>query len=195
VRAGGFSAEFGHSTGGLVNVVTKSGTNEWHGTAHWFFQNLNLVKDSSVPAAPGVVIPPGFNTRHQFGGTLGGPILKDRAFFFIGVDRQKKVGPLGTAFSGQTGCPTPTNPNCVNGVAVPELGIADLASLQGTTPQRQDLLAPLIKLDYRITHNTTATSRFNYSRNETDNFTGGASQIHFVFFAREGPCHTGRPEP
>jgi hypothetical protein len=180
VRAGGFSAEFGHSTGGLVNVVTKSGTNEWHGTAHWFFQNLNLVKNTSVPAAPGVVIPPGFNTRHQFGGTLGGPILKDRVFFFIGVDRQKKAGPLGTAFSGQTGCPTPTNPNCVNGVAVPELGIADLAALQGTTPQRQDLLAPLIKLDYRITQNTTATSRFNYSRNETDNFTGGASQI-FVF--------------
>ena len=193
VRAGGFSAEFGHSTGGLVNVVTKSGTNELHGTAHWFFQNLNLVKDTSVPAAPGVVIPPGFNTRHQFGGTVGGPIFKDRAFFFIGVDRQKKAGPLGTAFSNQTGCPT--DPRCVNGVAVPELGIADLAGLQGSTPQRQDLLTPLIKLDYRITHNTTATSRFNYSRNETDNFTGGGSQI-FVFgqvasnfenFVNEGP--------
>jgi hypothetical protein len=192
VRAGGFSAEFGHSTGGLVNVVTKSGTNEWHGTAHWYFQSLNLVKDTSVPAAPGVVIPPGFNTRHQFGGTLGGPILKDRAFFFIGVDRQKKAGPLGTAFSNQTGCPPAT---CVNGVAVPELNIADLAALQGTTPQRQDLLTPLIKLDYRITHSTTATSRFNYSRNETDNFTGGGSQIfvigqvasNFENFVNEGP--------
>ena len=195
VRAGAFSAEFGHSTGGLVNVVTKSGTNEWHGTAHWFFQNLNLVKDTSVPADPTKIIPPGFNTRHQFGGTLGGPILKDRAFFFLGVDRQKKAGPLGTAFNKQTGCPTPTNPNCVNGVAVPELNIADLAALQGTTPQRQDLLTPLVKLDYRITHSTTATSRFNYSRNETDNFTGGGSQI-FVFgqvasnfenFVNEGP--------
>ncbi len=195
VRAGGFSAEFGHSTGGLVNVVTKSGTNEWHGSAHWFFQNLNLVKDTSVPADPTTIIPPGFNTRHQFGGTLGGPIVKDRAFFFLGVDRQKRAGPLGTAFSNQAGCPTPTNPNCVNGVAVPELSIADLAALQGTTPQRQDLLAPLIKLDYRITHSTTATSRFNYTRNETDNFTGGGGQI-FVFgavasnfenFVNEGP--------
>ncbi len=192
VRAGGFSAEFGHSTGGLVNVVTKSGTNEWHGTAHWVFQNLNLVKDTSVPAAPGVVIPPGFNTRHQFGGTLGGPILKDRVFLFLGVDRQKRAGPLGTAFDGQTGCPPAT---CVNGVAVPELNIANLAALQGTTPQRQDLLTPLIKLDYRITHSTTATSRFNYSRNETDNFTGGGSQIfvigavasNFENFVNEGP--------
>jgi hypothetical protein len=125
--------------------------------------------------------------------------MKDRAFFFIGVDRQKKAGPLGTAFSNQAnpdptiGCPT--GADCVNGVAVPELGIADLAALQGTTPQRQDLLTPLIKLDYRITHNTTATSRFNYSRNETDNFTGGRPQI-FVFgavasnfenFVNEGP--------
>ncbi len=193
VRSAGFSAEFGHSTGGLINVVTKSGTNDWHGTAHWFFQNSNLVKDTSVPALPGVVIPPGFHTRHQFGGTVGGAIVKDKVFFFIAVDRQKKAGSLGAIFSNQTGCPAAT---CVNGVAVPELGIANLAALQGNSPQRQDLLTPLIKLDYKITHNTTATSRFNYSRNETDNFTGGASQIfvvgqvasQFENFVNEGPA-------
>jgi len=188
VRAGGFSAEFGHSTGGLVNVVTKSGTNDWHGTAHWFFQSLNLVKDTSVPADPTTIIPPGFNTRHQFGGTVGGPIIKDKAFFFIGVDRQKKAGPLLTAFGDLIGVPSAAR-------AVPELNIPDLAKLQGTTPQRQDLLTPLVKLDYRITHNTTATSRFNYTRNETDNFTGGRSQIfvpnavesNFENFVNEGP--------
>src|SRR5712692_1074529 len=195
VRSAGFSAEFGHSTGGLVNVVTKSGTNELHGTAHWYFQSLNLVKDTSVPGIPGMVIPPGFNTRHQFGGTVGGQIIKDKGWWFVDVDREKKAGPLGTAFKNQTGCPTPSNPDCVNGVAVPELGIADVAALQGTTPQRQDLLTPVVKLDYKISHNTTATSRFNYSRNETDNFTGGASQIlvvgqvasNFEDFVNEGP--------
>jgi len=189
VRAGGFSAEFGHSTGGLVNVVTKSGTNELHGTAHWFFQNLNLVKDTSVPAFPTTVIPPGFNTRHQFGGTVGGPIVREKMFFFIGVDRQKKAGPLGTAWLQDL----TTKPAAAR--AVPELSIPDLAALAGGTSQRQDLLAPLFKLDYRITHSTTGTSRFNYSRNETDNFTGGKSQI-FVFgavnsnfenFVNEGP--------
>src|SRR5262249_53314338 len=145
------------------------------------------------PADPTTVIPPGFNTRHQFGGTVGGPIVRDKMFFFIGVDRQKKAGPLGTAFSNQAGCPPAT---CVNGAAGPELGIADLGRLQGGTPQRQDLLAPLVKLDYRRTHSITPTSPFNYSRNETDNFTGGRSQI-FVFgavdsnfenFVNEGPA-------
>jgi len=185
VRSGGFSAEFGHSTGGMINVVTKSGTNDWHGTAHWFFQDVSLVKSTTVPAFPTTVIPPGFNTRHQFGGSVGGAIKKDKAFFFIAVDRQKKAGPLGTAF----------NQN-VAGVSVPELSIPDLSALAGPTKQRQDLLTPLIKLDYRITHNTTASTRFNYSRNETDNFTGGRSQI-FVFgavnsnfenFVNEGPA-------
>lgn len=189
VRSAGFSAEFGHSTGGLVNVVTKSGTNDWHGTAHWFFQSLNLVKDTSVPAIPGLVIPPGFNTRHQFGGTVGGPIVKEKAWFFAGVDRQKKAGPLGTAWlQDLSAIPAAAR-------AVPELGIPDLAALARGTPQRQDLLAPLIKLDYKITNNTTASSRFNYTRNETDSFTGGRSQIfvlgavdsNFENFVNEGP--------
>ena len=82
VRDTGLSAEFGHATGGLINVVTKSGTNDWHGSAHWFFQSNTFIADTSVPADPETTIAPGLNTRHQFGGTVGGPIARDKAFFF-----------------------------------------------------------------------------------------------------------------
>ncbi|MEE8606538.1 MAG: carboxypeptidase regulatory-like domain-containing protein [Nitrospiraceae bacterium] len=190
VRDTGLSAEFGHATGGLINVVTKSGTNEWHGTAHWFFQSNTFFGDNSVPADPTTPIPPPFNTRHQFGGTVGGPIVGDKFFFFFAIDNQKQSGPLGTDFS--VGNPVATLCPC----PIPELGIADLADLAGGATQRQDLLTPLLRLDYQITSNTSGTSRVNYTRNETDNFTGGASQI-FVFgqlesnfenFINEGPA-------
>ncbi|MBI4462294.1 MAG: TonB-dependent receptor [Acidobacteria bacterium] len=185
VRETGFSAEFGHATGGLINVVTKSGTNDWHGSVHWFFQSNSFFGDNSVPALPGQVIPPPFNTRHQFGGTIGGPIVRDKLFLFFAIDAQEQAGPLGTAFEQD-----------VSGVAVPELGIANLQDEVGGSTQRQDLRAPFLRVDYQITSNTHGTSRANYTRNETDNFTGGRSQIfvgnaadsNFENFVNEGPA-------
>ena len=72
VRDSGFSAEFGHATGGLINVVTKSGTNEWHGSVHWFILPNTFVADTFI-ADTGTEVPPTFDARHQFGGTVGGP--------------------------------------------------------------------------------------------------------------------------
>ncbi|MFQ5778883.1 MAG: carboxypeptidase regulatory-like domain-containing protein, partial [Terriglobia bacterium] len=174
VRDSGLSAEFGHSTGGLINVVTKSGTNDWHGTVHWFFQTNSLIGSTAVPSNPTRTISPSLDTRHQFGGTIGGPIKRDKAFFFFALQDQQQKGPL-TAFFGDAGgirtlCPCP----------VPEFGIADLTDLEGETGQRQDLFAPFLRFDYNITENHTATTRFNYTRNETDGFTGFAGSQTFV---------------
>ena len=81
----GYSAEFGRGAGGVVNTVTKSGTNEFHGGAFWFFRNrtLNATDLFSTRVVNGVKVPynpPEF--RHQFGGSVGGPIIKDKLFFF-----------------------------------------------------------------------------------------------------------------
>lgn len=171
VRATGFSAEFGHSTGGLINVVTKSGSNHWHGTAHWFFQSDELVRETTVPAfrdlpPPANKIRPSFNTRHQFGATLGGPISRDKAFFFFALDAQQQEGPLTIRFSRDP-----------KGVAVPEFGISDLSALQGEFDQSQDLVAPLLRFDWNLAQGHTATTRLNYTRNDTTNFTGGRGQL------------------
>ncbi|MGH7529058.1 MAG: TonB-dependent receptor [Gemmatimonadales bacterium] len=85
VVAGGASAEFGRSSGGFVNVVTKSGTNEFHGSAHYYAKDGAL---SGEPRHGGLRLPPPDFTQHQFGFTLGGPIQRDRAFFFVAYDQQ-----------------------------------------------------------------------------------------------------------
>ncbi len=78
VLTNGFDAEYGHFSGALVNVITKSGTNSFHGTAFEFLRNNAL--DARNYYDP--VGPVGAFHRNQFGGVLGGPILKDRLFFF-----------------------------------------------------------------------------------------------------------------
>ncbi len=78
VLTNAFDAEYGHFSGALVNVITKSGTNSFHGTAFEFLRNNALdARNYYDPAGP-----VGAFHRNQFGGVIGGPILKDRLFFF-----------------------------------------------------------------------------------------------------------------
>ncbi len=80
----GATAEFGRSAGGFVNVITKSGTNELTGSAHYFGQWDEIA--APFPAARGGGRPD-FD-RNQGGATLGGPLVRDRAFFFLAYDQQ-----------------------------------------------------------------------------------------------------------
>ena len=81
----GATAEFGRSAGGFVNVITKSGTNELTGSAHYFGQWDGVSAAYPVAVQAGK---PDF-LRSQFGLTLGGPIARDRAFFFVAYEQQK----------------------------------------------------------------------------------------------------------
>ncbi|MGE0126641.1 MAG: TonB-dependent receptor [Blastocatellales bacterium] len=144
VNTNSFSAEFGRAAGGAINVITKSGSNEFHGVAFDFFRdrslNANSLRyDAGLEAATGgrpALIPNGFRynaaTRsivgspnkppyhfHQFGGNIGGPIKKDRAFFFFNYDGQRN-----------------TQPNIVN--ILPAADTANPASVAG-----RDRLLPL----------------------------------------------------
>jgi len=78
-----FDAEYGRNSGSVVNVVTKSGTNNYHGNVYEFFRNTVLNANAyCFPAIQGISCDkPQFN-QNQFGGTFGGPIKKDRTFFF-----------------------------------------------------------------------------------------------------------------
>jgi len=108
-----FDAEYGRNSGSVVNVVTKSGTNQFHGDVYEFFRN-------KVLNARGYFDPvnPQFN-QNQFGGTFGGPIRKDRTFFFASYEgrriRQGIPSPAVTVPSAQE-LPSPTN--LVNGQIV-----------------------------------------------------------------------------
>lgn len=82
-----FSAEYGHSAGGQFNLVSKSGTNSFHGSGEGYFQNRNLnsldnlTKAAILANTPGLTTKPAFDDN-RFGGTIGGPILKNKLFFF-----------------------------------------------------------------------------------------------------------------
>jgi hypothetical protein len=85
-----FEPEYGRNGGAVVNIVTRSGTNQIHGTAFEYFRNSaldarNFFNTSGEPKAP-------FH-NNQFGGSLGGPIIKDKTFFFLDYEgQQEKVG-------------------------------------------------------------------------------------------------------
>jgi outer membrane receptor for ferrienterochelin and colicin len=80
-----FDAEFGRTTGAVINAVTKQGTNTWRGSAFGYFQDAGLTErdffaklnDSPKPDT----------SQQQFGGTVGGPIVRDKAHFFVSVER------------------------------------------------------------------------------------------------------------
>ncbi|HXN46829.1 MAG TPA: carboxypeptidase regulatory-like domain-containing protein, partial [Bryobacteraceae bacterium] len=75
-----YDASFGRNAGGQVNVVTRSGSNQFHGTAYEFFSDGAL--DGNNFFAPSDRPAPSYR-RNQFGGTLGGPVVRDRTFFFV----------------------------------------------------------------------------------------------------------------
>jgi hypothetical protein len=80
-----FDAEYGRNSGAVINVVTKSGTNQWHGSAYEFFRNKVLDSKGFIdPAIPD-------NKQNQFGGTFGGAIKKDRTFFFASYEGRRVV--------------------------------------------------------------------------------------------------------
>jgi carboxypeptidase family protein/TonB-dependent receptor-like protein len=81
-----YTADTGRNLGSVVNTVTKSGTNDVHGSAYEYFRNNNLDAKNLLSA-------PGFNTLrfNQFGGTVGGPIRKDRNFYFLGYEGQRRA--------------------------------------------------------------------------------------------------------
>jgi hypothetical protein len=91
VLTNSYSAEFGKAAGGVVNIVTKSGTNTFHGNAFLFFRDRTLNAKNyfdkfDVFATPVALDKPPFKQK-QWGGTLGGPIQENKAFFFLAYER------------------------------------------------------------------------------------------------------------
>jgi hypothetical protein len=81
-----FAAEYGRALGGIVNIVTKSGTNDVHGSVYEYFMNNKL-------NAEPLLAPPNFDRfqQNQFGATLGGPLSKDKTFYFLNYEGQRRA--------------------------------------------------------------------------------------------------------
>ena len=189
VVTNGFAPEFGRATGGLLNVVTKSGTNEVHGEGHEYYRGGGLTRDDALHN------PSNIDWQHQFGGSIGFPIRKDRQFLFLSTDVQRNTGPLTTNFChGDPACQNDAGPiipaasgtdqlgsACVSGAVGMHLlpacyGVPNLGALDGPHPQFQDFFTLLGHYDYQITPANHFSIRGLGTRNHTKGFTGGHGQ-------------------
>ena len=116
-------AEFGHSSGGQFNTIVKSGSNDLHGDLYEYFQNRNLNAVDAVFANQGIRSNPRYD-QNRFGGTIGGPILKDKLFYFGNFE----YAPYGAANTVSTPVFAPT-----------AAGFATLDSLPGLSKTNYDI--------------------------------------------------------
>ncbi len=140
-------AEFGRSSGGFINVVTKSGTNVLHGSAHEYQKWTGLTSRLSDGTRLSAF------SQEQFGGTLGGAIKKDKLFYFVAYDQQ---------FFTQT---KQNNPNRIDPVLVNFLAtkFSD-PNENGPITRKNSALATLGKIDWILNPKNQFTARYNFAR-------------------------------
>lgn len=176
VNTSNYSAEYGRSAGGVINAVTKSGTNKFHGTAFLFDRNnkwgARNPRSFVTQLIGGVATPVAYkapDVRYQFGGAIGGPIVKDKAFFFFSYDQQKRNFPGVAVFSVPSYLSTvntATLTAATRGVTTDQINstVSFLTSLTGPTPRRGNQKLFLPKFDWRINQNNTLTVAYNRLR-------------------------------
>ncbi|HSB62517.1 MAG TPA: carboxypeptidase regulatory-like domain-containing protein [Thermoanaerobaculia bacterium] len=157
VVSDGANAEFGRASAGFVNVVTKSGTNDLHGSVHGFYKNDGL---SSAPVNPDGSSADKFDqSQLQAGLTLGGPFVKDKLFFF-------------TAFDYQRGRSTKqTNPNRIDPRLVEYFASVGAPNENGPIERTNDARVFLGKIDWAVNERHLATVRYTYTWSEQKNGT------------------------
>jgi hypothetical protein len=190
VVTNGFAPEFGRATGGLLNVITKSGTNVLHGEGHEYFRSASLTKDDALNN------PSNIDKQNQFGGSAGFPIHKDRQWLFLSTDIQRSHGPLTTNLcNGNAACQNSAGPVIPTKKAGDQLGpacknvtpgvtrllpgcygVANLHALEGASTQFQNFFTLLGHYDYQITTANHFSIRGFGTRNHTRGFTGGHGQ-------------------
>lgn len=188
-----YGAEFGGKSGGVINVITQSGTNAFHGTAYDYLRN-DVFDARNFFAAPGQPTP---FRENQFGGTLGGPIAKNKTFFFLNYDGQRIRDSIAQQFSvptaaqrsgvfsstivnPATGVPFPGNAINVpiNPAAAAMLAKIPLPNLPGTAnnllaidPKTVDNNEYDAHIDHQFSSNDSAYARFSrFDANEFDPF-------------------------
>ena len=179
VVASGANAEFGRTAGGVVNVITKSGTNDLHGSLFHFQRLEGLTADASDGT------PPTDFHREQFGGTVGGPIKRDRFFFFGALEHinENLVRANLSQSIGTCGVQTPviTNPaheSLINGSTECQR-LALLNFFRSSRNQEEgnpiehtiDNTAILGKLDAVLNPSNTFSTSYNFDHSENTNQT------------------------
>lgn len=161
----GASAEYGRAVGGFVNMVTKSGTNRNQGTAFYFGRYGALLSENSDGTKDEDF------SQHQFGGSFGGPIKRDRSFFFFSYDQnEEKRLKSKAAFDDPAINPNNEGRRLLNLLAS-EFNLTHEGGAENPMPQTNDAKVLLGKVDASITPAHRASVRYAYSWSEQINGT------------------------
>jgi Carboxypeptidase regulatory-like domain len=176
VSSNSYSAELGRAGGGVFNVVTKSGSNEWHGTSFYYLRDGVL--DAQQPFAN---CKPD-DRQQQFGGTLGGPIRKDHIFFYAGFDEHLLTVPSIMQFANGASSVVaqPTDYDYTDQELV-MAAVKKLNAMAGYYPTTMQGNAGFAKLDFTISPKQLAFVRLSTSR---------YSGTNNVFFDPSSPMTT-----
>ncbi len=165
VVSSNYSAEYGRAMGGIVNTVTKSGTNDLHGTAYWFYRSTGF--NARDPFS--TFIPP--EKRQQVGGSVGGAIKKDKLFYFLNTEVTRRNFPMTSSLSTVAVDPTTqTWKSCgVASGSQPAATPAQCSAINALLPRfygqipreiRQELYFG--KLDYHFSDHNSFSASFNF---------------------------------
>src|SRR6266542_80656 len=196
IQTSTYAAEFGRTPGGQISIATRSGTNDFHGTFFEYFRNDVL--DANDWFANANRLPKPAERQNDFGGVLGGPIFKNRTFFFFSYEglrlRQPQVGLTevpSLCFRGSGVCPAgqspaatsiqpllnalplPNGPTVRNGVAQFNASYSNPASLDATS----------IRIDHALNSKLTMFGRYNYAPSDSGQ-RGGSLSLNNVILTK-----------
>ena len=165
----GYSAEFGQAAGGQINAITRSGTNAIHGDLFYYlrYPTLNALdpltkfQGRQVGANP-FLLQPSVHQQQQFGGSVGGPIIKDKLFYFFTYDGFRKAGPILYTSSitpttlATYACPAQVSTAQCNAAKAYINGLSG----PGNRNLKQDIFFP--RIDYQLNNNNHISAEFNF---------------------------------
>lgn len=174
VVSSNFLAEYGRASGGVINTVTRSGSNDVHGTFYWFFRNRTLNATDSTALG---INPP--EHRHQTGASVGGPVKKNKLFYFFNGEMQRRQAPIVSSnllngngvFDGAGNFLTTNSssklPNCDTTIASATQCQNAISYIQSRIrpqliPRHMDVNLMFAKVDYHPTDKDTISTSLNY---------------------------------
>jgi len=151
VNSNAYSAEFGRAGGAVINVITKSGTNQFSGTGFYFLRDRDYNANDYINKINNRLKSP--YHFDQYGASLGGPIVADKHFFFVNYDAQRNSIP-NLVVLGRPAAGYPTD-------AATQAGLAKLQLLAGSYTRNQDQDVYLIKTDHELSNRHHLAFRYN----------------------------------
>lgn len=190
VSASNYSAEFGQAAGGVVNAVTKSGTNTLHGDLFYFLRYPALNALDPVNKAAGIKTQT-IHQQQQFGGSVGGAAIKDKLFYFFTYDGSRKVFPISytsaayaNAFAPDLPCPAPVS------AAQCSAANAYLKSLIGAYPRTGVSDVAFGKLDYQLNSKNHLSAAFDWNNFHAPNSYNPATTVNNNSVTGNAPSFT-----